>query len=140
MMNEQGAKTLASAIIIQTIDDINDLHKRVEFIRQKCEDRTLYKYLLTEKKTRNKRKKVEDMLPFSKEHDYTAVGFFDAGNDWAITIMDVMDINPTSMSKQLRQKLKDIKMYYNHCHRCVKNAERRANRNMRDEELEAILS
>jgi hypothetical protein len=134
-MDEKQAKQISSAIILKAIEDVDLLYKKVCKVRSICTGTGLYNYFIDIKKNQLKEKMFKRIpptrwLPFKKPHEYTAVSFFFKKNKWRQVLFEIIDIN--NVPKKTLKQLKCIQHYYRYCYKCVDDAEKRANKNVRD--------
>lgn len=119
--DKTGVKTLTINIILQAVDDLESLYKRTKMFYDECASGNLISYY--------KSKNSQNLLPFNREEDTTALEFF-YNSKWRETLLESLNIDvlPTEFRLKVDYLIQMRKAFNSRCIHCLRKAKANATR------------
>jgi len=140
-MDDDGARRLSAAIIIQAAEDMKAVHDKTIKLHKACcylngaicSSRKLTDYLVDLKK--DGLSSWGKCLPFENQDDITAVTFFKADNSWGRTMLDLADME--ELPVRLEEMIILLDDTAKRCVPCIEKFKKIAIKRIKTEEFEA---
>lgn len=132
-MDSEGAKRLASAISIQAVTDVNATYEKAMRLHKTCykgglcdtKKLTDYLVMLSEKKQ-------YAALPFSEEHEYSALAYFSDKNTWGASLLEMAGVS--RLPDEFCEKIEALRLVYKKCLPCIAKYRRVAGRHLKSKQ------
>ena len=131
-MDKDGAKRLASAIVLQAVLDLDKAHKKTMRLHKacrkcgECSTEFLTNYLVKLKK-----RDQYNSLPFEEDYEKSAVRFFTKDDRWRKTLFDLCEIR--CLPAEFRDKTIMLECAYGKCMPCIAKYKKYATRRIKNE-------
>lgn len=132
-MDNDGAKRLASAVVLQAALDLDSAHKKAIRLHKacchkggECNTKNLIDYL-----AKLKKKNQYSSLPFEEDYEKSAVRFFTKDDGWRKTLFDLCEIR--CLPAEFRDKAIMLECAYRKCIPCIAKCKRYATRRLKNE-------
>ena len=131
-MDKDGAKRLASAIVLQAVLDLDSAHKKTMRLHKacrkcgECSTEFLTNYLVKLKK-----RDQYNSLPFEEDYEKSAVRFFAGEKEWRETLFELCGI--LSPPAEFKDKIILLEMAMKECIPCIAKCKRYATRRLKNE-------
>ena len=131
-MDKDGAKRLASAIVLQAVQDLNSAHRKTMRLHKacrkcgECSTEFLTNYLVKLKKRGR-----YNSLPFEEDYEISAVRFFAGEKEWRETLFELCGI--LSPPAEFKDKIILLEMAMKECIPCIAKCKRYATWRLKNE-------
>lgn len=138
-MDDDGARRLSAAIIIQAAEDMEKVYSKTMELHKACfkggicDSRKLTDYLVGLKK--DSLASWGKCLPFEDQDDITAVNFFKDNNEWGRTMLDMADIE--GLPDVVEEMIILLEDTVKRCVPCIEKFKKIAAKRIKTEEFDA---
>jgi hypothetical protein len=132
-MDKDGAKRLASAIVLQAVQDLDKAHKKTMRLHKacrkcgECSTEFLTNYLAKHKK----KSRYSQFLPFEDRYEISAVRFFAGEKEWREALFELCGI--PSPPEEFKDKIVLLEMAIKECIPCIAKCKKYATRRLKNE-------
>lgn len=131
-MDNDGAKRLASVIVLQAVRDLDSAHKKTMRLHKDCrkcgECSTEF---LTDYLVKLGGRGQYNSLPFEKDYERSAVRFFAEEKEWRETLFELCGI--LSPPEEFKDKIILLEMAMKECIPCIAKCKKYATRRLKNE-------
>jgi hypothetical protein len=118
VIDNEGARRLASEISLRAVDDLNVTYKKAMRLHKvcckggECNTEKLTDYLVS----MSERNRYRSM-PFGEDYELTALAYFSEKNAWGASLLELAGVS--YLPAEFREKVDMLKFIYKNCVPCI---------------------
>ena len=134
MIDNEGARRLASEISLRAVDDLNTTYRKTMRLHKVCckggvcNTEKLTDYLVgimgMDEKNRYR------YLPFGEDYEQSALAYFSEKNAWGASLLELAGVS--YLPAEFREKVDTLKFIYKKCVPCIAKYRRVATRRLKN--------